>query len=1101
MTGYGDRPALGQRATELVTDPGSGRTVTRLLPRFDTVSYRDVWSRVRAIAASWRRGTSRPIRPGEAVVTIGFASVDYLTLELACNYLGLVAVPLQHNAPVSRLAPIFAEVEPRVLAVSVEYLDLALDSIQGVDSITDVVVFDHRPEVDDHRDALVRLQRRLTGTGIVVTTLRGLVDRGALLPVEPLHTAGSPDRLAMILYTSGSTGEPKGAMHSEATLSKLWTATLVGGDAHPVFNVNFMPLNHIAGRIPPVSAIQAGGVSYFVPESDLSTLFEDLALVRPTSLVAVPRVIEMLHQHYRGVVDRLVATGVDEVAAHTHAAADLRDNVLGGRVLGGYVSTAPLTAAMRNFLDTVLRVHLTDGYGFTEAGPVARDGVISRPAVIDYKLIDVPELGYFATDKPYPRGELLIKSVTMTSGYYKRPDATVAAFDDGFYRTGDVMAEVAPDRLVYVDRRKNVIKLAQGEFVALAQLEAVYASAALVSQIFVYGSSERASLLAVVVPTPDALTRYEGDDLKQAVAEALQRSAREAELQPYEIPADFLVEVDPFSVANGLLAGAGKQLRPNLIRRYGPRLEQMYADAEAARQTELRELRRIAPTQPVIDTVTRAAASILGVPDVPPDTHFTELGGDSLSALTFSNLLSDLFGSEVPVGVIVSPATDLTGLAAYIENRDVRRPTFAAVHGSDATKIAASELTLDKFIDTATLTAAPGLPRVAGTPRTVLLTGANGWLGRFLALQWLRRLGPVGGRLITIVRGRDDDEARARLMRAFNTDPQLSAEFTEAAADHLEVLVGDIAAPDLGLTQEDWQRLADEVELIVHPAALVNHVLPYQQLFGPNVVGTAELIKLALTTRITPVTYLSTVAVAMGIEDFTEDGDIRDVSPVRSVDDCYANGYGNSKWAGEVLLREAHDLCGLPVAVFRSDMILAHPTYAGQLNAPDMFTRLILSLLVTGIAPRSFYPAGARDTHYDGLPVDFVAEAIATLAPSDGYVSYDVMNPHTDGASLDTIVGWLIEAGNPIELVDDYHDWFCRFEVALTGLPEAQRNQTVLPLLHAFEHPQRPTMVASTDVFRAAVRTARIGAAGDIPHIDQTLITKYVSDLRLLGLL
>ena len=149
---------------------------------------------------------------------------------------------------------------------------------------------------------------------------------------------------------------------------------------------------------------------------------------------------------------------------------------------------------------------------------------------------------------------------------------------------------------------------------------------------------------------------------------------------------------------------------------------------------------------------------------------------------------------------------------------------------------------------------------------------------------------------------------------------------------------------------------------------------------------------------------------SVAADDFVEDGDIREVSPERPVDSSYANGYANSKWAGEVLLREAHDLCGLPVAVFRSDMILAHTRYVGQLNVPDAFTRLILSLLTTGIAPRSFYQTDAEGlpqrAHYDGLPVDFVAESIITLGakPTDGFRSFDVMNPHDDGVSLDTFV-------------------------------------------------------------------------------------------------
>ncbi|ABK71854.1 carboxylic acid reductase [Mycolicibacterium smegmatis] len=1110
FTGYGDRPALGYRARELATDEG-GRTVTRLLPRFDTLTYAQVWSRVQAVAAALRHNFAQPIYPGDAVATIGFASPDYLTLDLVCAYLGLVSVPLQHNAPVSRLAPILAEVEPRILTVSAEYLDLAVESVRDVNSVSQLVVFDHHPEVDDHRDALARAREQLAGKGIAVTTLDAIADEGAGLPAEPIYTADHDQRLAMILYTSGSTGAPKGAMYTEAMVARLWTMSFITGDPTPVINVNFMPLNHLGGRIPISTAVQNGGTSYFVPESDMSTLFEDLALVRPTELGLVPRVADMLYQHHLATVDRLVTQGADELTAEKQAGAELREQVLGGRVITGFVSTAPLAAEMRAFLDITLGAHIVDGYGLTETGAVTRDGVIVRPPVIDYKLIDVPELGYFSTDKPYPRGELLVRSQTLTPGYYKRPEVTASVFDrDGYYHTGDVMAETAPDHLVYVDRRNNVLKLAQGEFVAVANLEAVFSGAALVRQIFVYGNSERSFLLAVVVPTPEALEQYDPAALKAALADSLQRTARDAELQSYEVPADFIVETEPFSAANGLLSGVGKLLRPNLKDRYGQRLEQMYADIAATQANQLRELRRAAATQPVIDTLTQAAATILGTgSEVASDAHFTDLGGDSLSALTLSNLLSDFFGFEVPVGTIVNPATNLAQLAQHIEAQRTagdRRPSFTTVHGADATEIRASELTLDKFIDAETLRAAPGLPKVTTEPRTVLLSGANGWLGRFLTLQWLERLAPVGGTLITIVRGRDDAAARARLTQAYDTDPELSRRFAELADRHLRVVAGDIGDPNLGLTPEIWHRLAAEVDLVVHPAALVNHVLPYRQLFGPNVVGTAEVIKLALTERIKPVTYLSTVSVAMGIPDFEEDGDIRTVSPVRPLDGGYANGYGNSKWAGEVLLREAHDLCGLPVATFRSDMILAHPRYRGQVNVPDMFTRLLLSLLITGVAPRSFYIGdGERPrAHYPGLTVDFVAEAVTTLGAQqrEGYVSYDVMNPHDDGISLDVFVDWLIRAGHPIDRVDDYDDWVRRFETALTALPEKRRAQTVLPLLHAFRAPQAPLRGAPepTEVFHAAVRTAKVGP-GDIPHLDEALIDKYIRDLREFGLI
>ncbi|EUA34717.1 male sterility family protein [Mycobacterium xenopi 3993] len=113
--------------------------------------------------------------------------------------------------------------------------------------------------------------------------------------------------------------------------------------------------------------------------------------------------------------------------------------------------------------------------------------------------------------------------------------------------------------------------------------------------------------------------------------------------------------------------------------------------------------------------------------------------------------------------------------------------------------------------------------------------------------------------MIALVRAKDDAAARERLDRTFDSDPKLRAHYRALAADHLEVVAGDKGEANLGLSQQVWQRLADTVDVIVGPAALVNHVLPYSELFGPNVLGTAELIRLALTTKIKPYTYVSTI--------------------------------------------------------------------------------------------------------------------------------------------------------------------------------------------------------------------------------------------------
>ncbi|WP_193043125.1 carboxylic acid reductase [Mycolicibacterium baixiangningiae] len=1126
MTGYADRPALGQRATEFVTDPQTGRTAMRLLPRFDTITYRDLHDRAKALTNAWH---DDPIRPGDRVAVLGFTSVDYTTIDIALIGLGAVAVPLQTSAAVESLRPIVAETEPTLIATSIDYVDDAAELALTGHRPARVVVFDYHEQVDDQREALQAATARLAGV-VPVETLDDTLRRGVELPAVAPQAVDEADPLRLLIYTSGSTGAPKGAMYPESKVADMWrvAARATWDDnqaALPSISLSFMPMSHVMGRGLLCGSLGAGGTVYFAARSDLSTLLDDLRLVRPTQLGFVPRIWDMLFQEFAGEVDRRLAEGGDRPAGRDDVEAavlaELREEQLGGRFVSAITGSAPISPEMKTWVERLIDMHLIEGYGSTEAGSVFVDGHIQRPPVLEYKLVDVPDLGYFSTDRPHPRGELLVRSTQMFPGYYKRPDVTAEVFDeDGFYRTGDIVAELGPDQVEYLDRRNNVLKLAQGEFVAVSKLEAVFAGSPLVRQIYVYGNSARSYLLAVVVPTDDALADHDAASLKSAISASLQNAAKTAGLQSYELPRDFLVETEPFTLENGLLTGIRKLARPKLKARYGERLEQLYVELAEGQADELRTLRRDGDTRPVAETVARAAAALLGATaaDVHPDSHFTDLGGDSLSALTFGNLLHEIFGVDVPVGVIVSPASDLASIAAYVETERAsagKRPTYASVHGREATEVHARDLTLDKFIDAETLSAAPQLEGPAGEVRTVLLTGATGFLGRYLALDWLERMSLVGGKVICLVRAKNDEAARQRLDDTFDSgDPKLLEHYRKLAAEHLEVLAGDKGEADLGLSQQVWQRLADTVDLIVDPAALVNHVLPYSQLFGPNAVGTAELIRLALTTRIKPFTYVSTIGVGAGIEPgrFTEEDDIRVISPTRVVDDSYANGYGNSKWAGEVLLREAHDLCGLPVAVFRCDMILADTTYAGQLNLPDMFTRMMLSLVATGIAPKSFYVLDAdgnrRRAHYDGLPVEFIAEAISTLGAQavnesgKGFATYHVMNPYDDGIGLDEFVDWLVDAGYRIDRIDDYASWLQRFETAVRALPERTRQYSLLPLLHNYQQPGYPLngAMAPTDRFRTAVQDAKIGPDKDIPHVSPAVIVKYATDLQLLGL-
>ena len=214
--------------------------------------------------------------------------------------------------------------------------------------------------------------------------------------------------------------------------------------------------------------------------------------------------------------------------------------------------------------------------------------------MIDYKLVDVPELGYFGTDRPHPRGELLVKSDQIcspatTSGPRSPPRCSTPTATT---TPATSSPRLGPDQVQYVDRRNNVLKLSQGEFVTVSKLEAAFGDSPLVRQIFVYGNSAR------LVPAgrgradrgrPVALRRDRTEVGDRRLAEG--GRAGRPDLQSYEIPRDFLVETTPFTLENGLLTGIRKLAWPQLKERYGAELEQLYVDLADGQADELRALR------------------------------------------------------------------------------------------------------------------------------------------------------------------------------------------------------------------------------------------------------------------------------------------------------------------------------------------------------------------------------------------------------------------------------------------------------------------------------------------------------------------------------
>ena len=887
--------------------------------------------------------------------------------------------------------------------------------------------------------------------------------------------APDPADLAYIIYTSGTTGVPKGVAVTHDGVARLMSS-LDAGLPRPGVWVLCHSLAFDASVWEICNALLRGGRLVVVSETVASSPeeFHDVLVSEGvTVLTRTPTAMAMLP-----------LDGLDSMALAVVGEAcptEVVDRWAPGRVMINAYGPTETTICVA-----------------TSASLAAGSGVVPIGS-------PVPGAALFVLNpwlQPVPAGavgELYVAGAGVACGYLGRSELTSSRFvacpfgGEGaqgkrMYRTGDLVSWDTDGQLHYLGRADEQVKI-RGYRIELGEIHTALVELDGVDHAFVMAREDRPGdkrLVGYITGTADS-------------AEVRTRLADR--LPPYMVPAAIVVlETLPLT-SNGKLDTAA-----------------LPAPEYRGNGSHYR-----APTTPLEEFLVDVYAQILGVERVGVDDSFFDLGGDSISAMRVIAAVNTGLDAQLAVYTLFEAPT-VAGLSHQVNGGpasalpSTHGPSFASVHGSDVSEVHAGDLTLDKFIDDAILAGAPTLAPPNADARTVLLTGATGFLGRYLALELLERMASHGGTLVCLVRGKDDDDARRRLEKTFDSgDPDLLRHFRELGADHLEVVAGDKAKPDLGLDPETWQCLADTVDLIVDSAAFVNGVLPYKELFGPNVLGTAELIRFALTTKQKSYTYVSTADVGQQIERsaFTEDADIREISPTRVVDGRYANGYGNSKWAGEVLLREAHDLCGLPVAVFRCDMIMADTRYAGQLNVSDNVARMVLSVVATGVAPQSFYQldtdGNRRRAHFDGLPVDFVAEAIATLGAQrvDGFDTFHVMNPHDDGIGLDTYVDWLIEAGYPIERIADFGEWLARFETELRALPDEQRQQSVLQLLLVLLRGAKqvpapePTLgsYGSTDRFRAAVQHAKIGPDNDIPHITAPVIVKYVTDLELLGLL
>ncbi|KAK6137094.1 hypothetical protein DH2020_029165 [Rehmannia glutinosa] len=394
--------------------------------------------------------------------------------------------------------------------------------------------------------------------------------------------------ICTIMYTSGTTGDPKGVMITNESI-----LSIISGVNHHLETMN---------------------------EEDIKQLLDDIKELKPTALCAVPRVLDRI---YSGLVEKISSAGVlrhtlfnaaysyklrNMSKGYKHVeAAPVFDKLIFNKVkesLGGNLrlilsGAAPLSSTVETFLRVVTGAHVLQGYGLTEtcAGSfVARPdeltmiGTVGPPLpIVDICLESVPDMGYDALSHT-PRGEICIRGKCLFSGYYKREDLTKEVMIDEWFHTGDIGEWQGDGSMKIIDRKKNIFKLSQGEYVSVEYLESIYSLASSVEAIWIYGNSYESFLVAVVNPNMESLERWaevnqvtgeinticEDPRARQYILEELTKIGKEKKLKGFEFIKAVHLDPIPFDMDRDLLTPTYKKKRNQFFKYYQNVIEDMY---------------------------------------------------------------------------------------------------------------------------------------------------------------------------------------------------------------------------------------------------------------------------------------------------------------------------------------------------------------------------------------------------------------------------------------------------------------------------------------------------------------------------------------------
>ncbi|KDO34848.1 hypothetical protein SPRG_00909 [Saprolegnia parasitica CBS 223.65] len=468
--------------------------------------------------------------------------------------------------------------------------------------------------------------------GIKLWTMAELEALGAqhLVAMAPINT----DDTCFLMYTSGTTGDPKGVCISHKNLLTCALGVemhLRKGKAANTFNnealhLSYLPLPHILEQLVHSIVISKGGAIGFA-QGHTAKIPDDLCTLRPTVFITVPR---MLNKIYDTIVGGARAAGgmkarLFERAMHTklanmkrgYTSHPLYDKLVFSKIQAKLgldrccaviTGSAPLADDVMAFFRIVLDCPVVEGYGQSECcGAVnitdvfdLSTGTVGPPLPsCEMKLVSVPDMGYEVTDTVHGdeqmpvngRGEICYRGPTIFTGYFNDPEKTKEAIDEeGWLHSGDIGVWTLDGRLKIVDRKKNIFKLSQGEYVAPEKIENILKVNPYVEQMFAYGDSLHSMLVGIVVPDKRELETLAASlgvtgtfaelcanpTLVAAVQKDMAATGKKAGLNGFETVRAIHLHPDRFTVENDLLTPTFKLKRNDVKKAFMTQIDALY---------------------------------------------------------------------------------------------------------------------------------------------------------------------------------------------------------------------------------------------------------------------------------------------------------------------------------------------------------------------------------------------------------------------------------------------------------------------------------------------------------------------------------------------